>query len=471
MRVGAAWVVGSRILGILATLVAQIALARLLPPAEFGGFTLLVSVAAFAGGVAAMGLNGAMMRFVPESLAQGNPRRAADALRMGYGLAVLGWMIVGAAVVISWPQLTNWLGLPAYGSLLLFVVGSLGALALMNLTADSLRSLHELRFASLLSGGQTGGLLSNLLFLVVFAGVSIFVTPTLKMALYVSVGTMLAALVVGAFALMFTARDRFSSYEVWKNAQLPRLGFRTLLGMCLPLMLVQCVTFAALQADLWIAGAEAPHDQLALYGAARRLMLVIVMPLQMVNFLVMGSIAELKVQGRLQDLERLLRQTAGVAAVPSIMALCIMLVAGRPILEIVFGGFYSDAALPLAFLCVGQMVLTWAGSSHCALLMTGHQNSALAVNSVAAAALILAGSVAIRHFGITGLAASTATVVAIENIVLVLLARKLVGVWTHVSFPSLGSIQRLMAFVRGRGPNPPPEAEVLELEREESYAE
>ena len=88
----------------------------------------------------------------------------------------------------------------------------------------------------------------------------------------------------------------------------------------------------------------------------------------------------------------------------------------------------------LALLSLGQFGLAWAGSSHCALMMTGHQNKALIVNCAAAAMLFVGGSVAAQRFGVTGLAAVSAAVVALESILLWLLAKKLIGVWAHMAF-------------------------------------
>jgi O-antigen/teichoic acid export membrane protein len=105
---------------------------------------------------------------------------------------------------------------------------------------------------------------------------------------------------------------------------------------------------------------------------------------------------------------------------------------GGPILSLLYGDYYRAAAWPLASLAIGQICLAAAGSAHCALLMTGQQLKALWVNALAALALIFAGSWAARHFGIAGLAAVSALVVSIESCVLTLLARRLLGVWTHV---------------------------------------
>ena len=63
----------------------------------------------------------------------------------------------------------------------------------------------------------------------------------------------------------------------------------------------------------------------------------------------------------------------------------------------------------------------------------------LIVNLVAAMALATLGSWAVIHFGIIGLAIASASVVTMQSFSLWLLARRLVGVWTH---PTLALFSR-----------------------------
>ena len=161
-------------------------------------------------------------------------------------------------------------------------------------------------------------------------------------------------------------------------------------------------------------------------------MLVIVMPLQMANYLVMGSIAALYVKGQTRELQALLRRVATLFFLPSVLGLSLVVFFGGPLLSVLYGNYYRAAAWPLALLGIGQICLAAAGSAHCALLMTGHQLKALRINALAALALIVAGSWAAKHHGIDGLAAVSAAIVSLESIVMVLLARRLLGVWAYV---------------------------------------
>jgi O-antigen/teichoic acid export membrane protein len=291
-----------------------------------------------------------------------------------------------------------------------------------------------------MSGGQTGGLLSNLILLVLLAGAFWRLQPTLTLAFGLNVASLSLVLPFGLLALRRQIRS-----ELVGDRETTPLPTKALLATSLPLMVIQLVSFASSQADLWIAGVVCT-ESLALYGAARRLMLVVVIPLQMVNFLVMASVAELHSQRRIGELEALLRRAATVSGVPSLLALFVAMSMGGTILAVLFGPYYRDAAPLLALLSLGQFALAWAGSSQCALIMTGRQNVAMGVNVAAALLLTGLGTFVGSKFGAVGLAATSAGVVVAESLTQWALARKLVGVRTNMSF-DLSAIAELMGVV------------------------
>ncbi len=452
MRWGALWVIGGRIAGIGMTLLANVVLARQLGPDEYGKFTLLSTIIALLSLLTMLGLSGAVVRFVPESLAHGQVAKAHRILCMSFGIMSLIWGLAGVGIVTCWSLLAAAFYLPAEIDFVLLVVASGGLIALLQLTAESLRSFHELRFASILAGGQTGGLLSNTIFVAMLVVWGLFDSATLRSALSINVISML---VVAPLALIFIIKTVRShqpepALEPGSAAALERPQLAMILAVCIPIMFVQCLTMFSSQADVLIAGKFCESD-LGLYSAARRLMVLVAMPLQMANFLVISSIAELKAKKRLAELEGLLQTTAIFAAIPAAVALILLISAGGPILELLFGGAYRGAALPLAILACGQFVLVWAGSSHTTLLMTGHQNLVLGVNAISAIILLVGGSLAANYYGMVGLAVVSSSIVILENLVLIVMVRKLLGIHTNVPVNWNKWSERLMNFDALRG--------------------
>jgi O-antigen/teichoic acid export membrane protein len=135
-------------------------------------------------------------------------------------------------------------------------------------------------------------------------------------------------------------------------------------------------------------------------------------------------------------LEVLLRRSALVAAAPTVPIIVALLLGGAPILDLLFGSFFRQAALPLGVLALGQLVLVGVGSAGGTLEMSGNHRASLLVNVVSATGLVVVGSWAAARFGIVGLAAASAVAVAGQSLALWVLARRIVGVWTH---PQLAS--------------------------------
>src|SRR4030095_13028091 len=162
----AAWGVSCRVVGIAATLAANILVARWLGPVEFGAYLLVTTAMALGGLLAMAGLSEAGLRFISESLALGRPavaRAYLNRVLSVVAIASLGAAAITAGSLAFFQATTSRFPHP----LLVTTVAAVGvvALAWQQMAAESLRGYGDLRRASLFSGGQTGGPASNLLFL------------------------------------------------------------------------------------------------------------------------------------------------------------------------------------------------------------------------------------------------------------------------------------------------------------------
>jgi O-antigen/teichoic acid export membrane protein len=133
---------------------------------------------------------------------------------------------------------------------------------------------------------------------------------------------------------------------------------------------------------LWIVAVILRPSDVALFGAASRLVMIVATPLILANAVVAPMIAELCAKGKREELERLLRSVAALAAVLCLLFLSLFSAFARPILGRVFGGFYDSAWAVLLILSVGQTIN--AITSPCALtpMMTGNQTGLMGISFV-----------------------------------------------------------------------------------------
>jgi O-antigen/teichoic acid export membrane protein len=432
LRRQAVWVVGCRIIGIGATLASNIVAARLLGPAQFGAFLLVTTVIALGSLLAMAGLNEAGLRFIAESLALGNSAQAEAYLRRTLTIAAI--TSTAAAVVVTGGLVAVWAFTehPAQPvTLLLIVAAGIALLAWQQLGAELIRAHGDLRLASLFSGGQAGGPASNLLFLMGLGGMALLTT---QLDATRSIGIAVASLCLTCpllyFGLWRTSRRRGARHAT--EARLSSLQGRELLTVGGVLLLNQLLAFATQQLDLWLAGGLLTQEALGLYGAAKRSLLLAAMPVQMAMLTIVSTIPWLHVQARTAELERVLRSAATLAAIPSLVALCALTIFPAQVLGIVFGASYSGAKTSLVVMSLGHLILVLSGNPQHVLSLTGRHRLVLVVNLASAAVLAIVGVVAGRAFGAPGLAAGAAISLALQNGVLWWLARRELGIWTHV---------------------------------------
>ena len=310
--------------------------------------------------------------------------------------------------------------------------------AVIQLCASLLRSFHDSRFSILLTG-QFGGPLCNLLFIGLAVGLSLFAVVSLKQVMLFCAISLCLLTPIAIMILYRVGKARLREIAI-DDQPSEALPMSVLLLACLPLMLAQSLSYITGQADIWIGGAIVGHDELALYGAARRLMLLIGMPMQLVNLTVIASIAELRAQGRLDELQRILRFAATLAAIAA-LAVCIPLIAfPAQITSFIFGSYYAEGATVLRILCLGQIVFVSAGAAELTLMMSGEHMKALWINVVTSIVLLVAGVMLTSTFGIVGLAIACASIISLQCIGFCLYARWSVGVWTILDLRVLRSL-------------------------------
>ncbi len=431
----AAWVVACRVVGIGATLAGNVVAARLLEPAGFGLF-LLVSTLIALGGVLAMGgFNEAGLRFISESLGLGEAAQAASylassiKLMLGVSLAAAVFAALGLLAFLhsDMPESDRWL-IVALAPIGVFV------LAWQQAAAEWIRGYGDLPRASFFSGGQAGGPISNLLFLAALVVVATRPMPlTAAGAVALLVGSVCATAPFALWSLR-RARRRASAESATPDAASPgaidRVGLLAAAGS---LLVIQVLTFATYQFDIWIGGTLLDAAALGVYGVAKRCQLLAQLPVQMAMMAVIGLVPRLHAQNRPAELERLVRRATTLAAVPSLAALALLALFPESLPRLIFGQAFVGVAPVIAPLLVGQLVYVLLGNPGYVLNMTGHHTLVLWVNVAATAILIVVGGAGAASRGPEGLAAGSALAIAVQSGLLWWFARRRLGLRTHVA--------------------------------------
>jgi O-antigen/teichoic acid export membrane protein len=175
----------------------------------------------------------------------------------------------------------------------------------------------------------------------------------------------------------------------------------------------------------------------AVYGAASKLVTFVVMPLLIVNLVLPPIVAEMYAQGQTGRLERTLRTFSTLAGVPSLMVLAVFMLLGGPILGLVYSKpiYHSDTAvLVLLILSAAKLTAVWSGSCGLVLQFIGYQSSMLRVSVLTSPLFFVVAILATQRYGPVGVACAAGVTTALQNVLMVLLAKRKTGMWTHVMF-------------------------------------
>ena len=406
--------------------------ARMLTEADAGAFFLALSVVAGGSMIAQLGLNKAGVRLLAESIEQEAYTRVRQVVNV---VALLGFLSALAVVLVSALPPTS------YALARLSSEGQLGSVALLLgfltaartlglLRSELFRGIHDLRYASVFQGldwyALTGASLVAVWFVYAFP-------VTLSFVLWLTVLAWLPGLGLGWWILYRKV-----------GAPQEKAGIKPcrILKMAWPFWLSSVGSVVLVHGEMWVAGMTLPAAGLALYGAAHRLSRLVSAPLIVVNAVIQPVIVELYANNELARLERSVRATCSMAALPAAGLAGVFLAGGSVLLSSLFGAFYAEAWGLLAIISIGQIVNVGVGPCSVVLMMCGHERVNMII-SVAGAVLVLGiGAWMGTVFGAAGVATGAATGVALKNVSTLFLARALTGVWTHLSVGFVGHMGR-----------------------------
>jgi len=141
-------------------------------------------------------------------------------------------------------------------------------------------------------------------------------------------------------------------------------------------------------------------------------------------------------------LETTIRSVATLAAVPSLLLLLLFAVFGAPLLSLVYGGYYAEAAPILFVLALGQTVNVLTGPHGALLKMTDNQHMLLRIN-VVFGVLTVAGVLLIApYYGAIGVAVMISGTITVQNVYVAFVSHRKTGILCCAYFlPSdLGSL-------------------------------
>lgn len=450
---GTLWAGSAQMLSMACNFLLTIVLARGLAPADYGLFFIALNTIVILVNFGALGMDRSTVRHASIRVVERDWRGLRNLLVTCFRIVFLCslaaaaiFMVVGPAVFshyIKAPGLLPYLGIMALWLIAATIQGEL---------TESFRGLNDIRLASLFGGVRSNGIVMAVSVCSLMAVLTWTGQLTLARALWVMFAVAVAMVVVGAGILLLRVRrltgsapDGASIATAW--------SVRDALADGWPYWLTAIIVALRLQGGAWLAGAFDSNDNVALYGIAQRMTLLLAGPMIVGNAVLPPIIAQLHASGQVRRLERVVRSVSGLILLPSLLLTAVLVVAGRLILGGLFSPFYEAAYPMLLILCVGQAANIATGAWQLVLPMTGNQRLTLVASIISMLVQLGLGVWLGLRYGVLGVAVSFAASVVVSNLLGMGLVRWRLGIWTYASL-DLGTIRDaaglLIAKVRGR---------------------
>jgi O-antigen/teichoic acid export membrane protein len=207
-----------------------------------------------------------------------------------------------------------------------------------------------------------------------------------------------------------------------------RYDYRIWLRFAVPLFVIDGIGFLLTNADVIIVGLYMPPDQVGVYFAAAKIIVL----MQFVFFAVKAAAgprySNLIARNDSQGLISASQQIARWSFWPSLAMGLSLLLLGPWLLGLFGQGFSAGYSL-IAILFVGFLIKSAIGPAETLLNMAGKQFVCLWLYAITFASNIILNITLIPDYGLRGAATATTLAMALETLLLFAATRKLLGIW------------------------------------------
>lgn len=416
-------VLAGRLVSMLSGLVVIAFITRLLDAGEVGFYFLSFSLVSILSLVSQLGMNFAVVRLIAESLGNEKHEQAASVARLALTLVGKAVAVISCLglfyVLVRPPEVFVELSLDRFVLLVLALWYSFQTL--LGVTAECLRGYHDVRAAAFY-GVTLPGLLSITAMFLLW-----------NLVASSSIDTVLT-LLAGSIALSAVLGARRLGQKMLPTHGKGQADLSGLISIAWPMWTTNITLLVLTQADIWIIGSFLTVDDVAVYGAATRLIMAISVSLMILNSVVSPDIADLFARRQLARLEQMLRNGTTLAAIPAALAMLVFYIAGERLLALLYGPFYGNGYPVLVVLGIGQLFNVISGPCGLVLLMTGYQRTMMKISVMTSLLAIVTSVYAAIHIGVLGVAAVFSGALIVQNILMMHFARKHTDINTFMSF-------------------------------------
>lgn len=398
-----------KMLAILVSFLLLSLLTRLFSVGEMSDFFLLVSAVNIATVISVFGMDRVVIRIISSSMENGVCEAGViqSAIKIILCAVVLTSMfLVG---VLSFGEIFDdniWI---LFSVLFLFVVVS------QKIIAEIFRAKNDILWATLIER-----LLSNI---VVLGVVFLFFLMTMNMKLE---DVLIMYFLSG---LMFSLAGALLYRRLYYRREGRVVSCKELLPESLTIWLIYLIGIIFTQGDIWLFSIFSSSDEVAFYGAASKLAILLVTPAVIIDSVIVPTISRLYAKNELSTLSELSKKSTILASLAAIFLFFLYVMFGDALLVLVFGAVYKEAWIYLLILSFTQVVIVITGPTASIMMMCGMQKTLLFLSALSLTSMILGILIIGEKFGGTGVVFCVSTGIIFINITSLVLIKMRLGYW------------------------------------------
>ena len=210
-----------------------------------------------------------------------------------------------------------------------------------------------------------------------------------------------------------------------------RIASKAWLVGAFPFVVIAGISIINQRTDRLMLGAMQDMHSVGLYSVAVQMAMVVNFSLIGLNQAIAPLVAERHDTNRSQELQKTLIQATNIATIGSLLILT-SLVALGPMVLAYFGPEFSASYLPMMIIAIGQLMNVAAGPVGTLLAMSRQERLVGLGMAISVICNVLLNYLLIPLYGVSGAAIATAVSVGIWNLLMVIFAKRILGLNTNV---------------------------------------
>lgn len=416
------WAILNKLLTTCAAFIVNALITRLLIPEDVGAYYLMFGIVAFLLLICGAGTQQGVVRLVSASMAGSSEVSTRGALYTCFIICGIPTIIVAFLYASHIGPLIGESIVNSQSVAELSVITAIWLLlrSIQSLFAQSLRGFKRVDLASTFEGTLSGLTLVGLLGSLYIFGLNV----SLEQVIACTVLALTAAVAVSGFFLSRVTKE--------STGPANQLCTRYAISICAPLFVASLCLQGFNELHIGLLGYFSEEQEVAKYGAAFRLAKFVIVPLVIVNSVIPPIVSQLYHTSQTKEAEKLLRITATISSIPTILIVGVILVFGEQILALVYGDYYREGAGVLIILLTGQLVNSITGSPGILLAMANEQRVVMMSALFSGITGILLSMLLAAKFSSVGVATGVAVSLASHNLLMWAFSLKRLGIKTHL---------------------------------------